>query len=126
MTSHPFGGYPADLLRVPPRPVARRLKARAERLEAMFPAARQIVEARNDRARAALVLRLSDDLIHEYFDELKAACMEAGFAAGTHYISLRLAAQLAIRDAAGRMPAQTADELEIWRRGLASIAQVSS
>ena len=126
MTAHPFGSYPRDLVRVTPRPGAARRLARAQRLASMTPIAAQIFEARDDRARAALVLRLSDDLIHEHFDELKAACMEARFAAGTHYVSLRLAAQLAVRDDAGRMPAGTTAELELWRRGLASIAQVPS
>ena len=119
MTSHPFGRKPRDVVRVRPDPDA-------ERLANMFPIAAQISSARDDRARAALVLRLSDDLIHDYFDELKAACIDAAFAAGTHYLSLRLVAQLAVRDAAGRMPARTMNELELWRRGLASIAQVPS
>jgi hypothetical protein len=115
MTAHPFGQYPRALVSALPA-VA----------ETAFPVAQQIIDAHSHAERAAIVLRLSDDLIHEQFDELKRACLGENFSAGAHYLSLRLAAQLAVRDAAGQLPMPATAELELWRRGLVAMARVWS
>lgn len=95
---------------------------RRRRLAAMFPLARQLVDAGTHAQRAQLLLTLSDQIVLAHFDALKEACDETGFAAGAGYLAERYVSMHAVRDARGALPPQHVNQVENWRRGLASIA----
>jgi hypothetical protein len=82
----------------------------------------QIRHAASDRERARLVLCLSDALAVEHCADLRAACLEAGFPAGACFIDIRVLAARAVRTPDGRMPAELAERVEYWRRGMAALA----
>lgn len=117
-----------DVISVRPRVslIARNRAAalRDERLAAMFPVARQIVEASAHGDRARLLLRISDEVLLEYFAALTDACKETGFDDGAHYLLERYGALLAVRDELGLL--RDGDRLELFRRGLAALAHGAS
>jgi len=82
--------------------------------EHMFPPAAHILNAENNRDRAAMLVRLPDGLVVTHGGLLVRACEQAGFSAGANYLHVRLAALLARREADGRLPAMVAAQLRFW------------
>jgi hypothetical protein len=105
-----------------PRDLLKGQLERRRELAAMFPLARQIVDAGSDAQRAQLILTLSDHILLSHFDALKEACDETGFAAGAGYIVQRYVSLLATRSPEGLLPRDHVDLVENWRRGLGAIA----
>jgi hypothetical protein len=120
IVAHALGHLPRDVIRVKPRASLDGGRREAERLDGMFPLARQIVEAGTHGARAARLLRISDEIVLGHFASLTAACQETGFEDGKQYLLERYAALMAVRDPFGRL--RDADRLELFRRGLAALA----
>lgn len=90
--------------------------------EDQSPVITQLEAAPTDAERAQLLLRLTDDLVLRYGDELQHTCRREKFGAGVHYLQLRTTALHAVRTRAGELPAAAAMPLELWRRGLVAVA----
>lgn len=114
-------------IRVRPRAVLmRRLQDAVQPVppfQTTFYPARRVVEAPTHAARASIVLGLSDALASEHCDELRNACLAAGFEDGARFIDTRVLAALAERGPDGRLPSDIERSLEVWRRGIVAIAQ---
>lgn len=82
----------------------------------------QLHNAGNNRAMAAILLRLPDGLMNDYGGHLGRACAARGFAAGQTFCQLRVALLQRVRDAHGLLPAGEAAELEAWREALSRYA----
>ena len=87
-----------------------------------FPVADQIREARSDRERAQLLLRLSDSALLGGHVDIERACAQSGFAAGQSFLVWRIAALCRTRDAHGLLPELMARELDAWRETMSRIA----
>lgn len=86
------------------------------------PIIHQLVDAATHQERAAQLLRLSDGLIHAIGPELRLACHQLRFAAGEHFLAVRMAAVLALRDAHGLLPEGVARQAEYWRETMSRFA----
>lgn len=65
--------------------------------DSMLPIIRQMHEADSDRARAAILLAVSDAVLMKYRHVFEAACRRAAFGAGLDFINWRRAAWHAVR-----------------------------
>lgn len=90
----------------------------AERL----PIIQQMLDARDDRARADVLLRCPDSIMLKYAPVFRQACQATGFIAGEAFVEQRVACMLAVRGAAGGLPGRVALELETLRAELAAYA----
>ena len=68
----------------------------------MLPIIRQMHDAADDHARAAVLLCVPDSVLLKYRDVFEAACRRAGFNLGLSYIDVRRAAFCAVRGPDGR------------------------
>jgi len=89
----------------------------------MLPLIRQLHDADGDRARAKLLLAMPDAIVLKYSAVLSAACEAARFAAGGEFISRRVAAMRAVRNADGDLPAHIAEDFGDFRRAFAAFAK---
>lgn len=92
------------------------------RIGRMFPIARDIVSASSHARRAEILLRLPDAVVLSHGDVLAAACREAEFIMGVHFLTQRSAVLFANRGLDGQLPEHCTRTLTIWHRGMASIA----
>ena len=90
--------------------------------DTMLPMLRQLHDADGDQARADILLRMPDSVMLKYHEVIHAACRRAGFEAGSNYLALRVSLSLAVRDAAGMLPADLMVSEEQYRRALAEFA----
>ena len=88
--------------------------------DTMLPIIRQLRDARDDRVRADLLLRISDTILLKYADVIADAC--ASFGDGVAFLDLRVAALRATRDAAGLLPERQARPLDALRAAMARYA----
>lgn len=88
----------------------------------MFHVAHQILVAQTDRERAAILLRLPDDIVVTRGHLLREACTARSFPMGATFLEHRLAALTATRDRDGKLPEHHVRSLEIWRRGFVALA----
>ena len=65
--------------------------------DTMLPIIRQMHDAADDHARAAVLLCVPDSVLLKYRDVFEAACRRAGFNLGLSYIDVRRAAFCAVR-----------------------------
>ena len=84
-------------------------------VEKLFPIADQVRCAASAAERAALLLRLSDEVILSGGPDLLAACRDCLFAVGEMYLMVRMAALCATRDASGELPEKLAAQLDRYR-----------
>ena len=87
-----------------------------------FPIYDQLHSAGSHQERAAALLRLSDGLVHEFGILIRGCCQDLGFAAGVQFMTVRLAANLVVRDEHGLLPDHIASELELWREAMSRFA----
>lgn len=71
--------------------------------------------AGDNRARAGLLLTLSDAMLLPYQSQLALVCAVNQFQAGQDFLAYRVAALCSQRDAHGLLPPSIAKELEAWR-----------
>jgi hypothetical protein len=90
-----------------------------------FFVAGEILNASSAEARAAIVLRVPDAVLHQMSGPLMRACIETRFDLGARLLTVRLAALSAVRDEAGRLPDQATAPVEHYRRLVAGLAGVS-
>ncbi len=88
----------------------------------MFEPAYRILVAEGSAARARILLQLSDVVIAEKTEQLRAACAQAGFVAGCQFLFVRVSCLCATRDRAGRLSDKDANLLELWRAHMTRLA----
>lgn len=94
----------------------------AKPAEGLFPIARQILAAATDQERAAILLRLPDEVIVTKGTLLKDACLASQFSLGAHFLDTKIAALTATRGKDGKLPEQHVLAVETWRRGMHAFA----
>ena len=90
--------------------------------EDAFPVVSQLLKARSDSFRAALLLQLSDAVVLAAPVDLGDACAATGFTLGQVFVAKRAALLCRTRDAHGLLPAADAGELERIRVALSELA----
>lgn len=90
--------------------------------DALFPPAEQIIAMPTDAARARLILRLPDAIVHDQLGALMSACTEAGFALGAAYLTARAASFSATRRIDGTLPRGIAAQVDEFRHALVVLA----
>jgi hypothetical protein len=93
-----------------------------QRRDGLFWISNQILSAENHAERAAILLRVPDQVLTEKSDELRDACFASEFSDGAFYVAARTAATCATRTVDGQLPAHMIEQLESWRRGIRMIA----
>ena len=76
--------------------------------DTMLPIVRQMHDAEGDKARARILLSVSDAVLMKYREAFEAACRRASFDAGLRFIDVRRAEWCAVRGADGSLPAHFA------------------
>lgn len=89
----------------------------------LFPVAAMIRDAEGHPRRAALLLRTPDAVMVGHGSAIQDACMAAGFHTGAFYVVVRSSLLNAMRNAAGELPREYAQQAELWRRGMVAIAE---
>lgn len=77
--------------------------------DSMLPIIRQMLDAESDRARAGVLLAVSDQVLMKYRDVFEATCRRAGFDLGVEFIAWRRAAWCAVRQQDGRLKPEFED-----------------
>lgn len=90
--------------------------------DSMLPILRQLHDADGDRSRADTLLRMPDSVMLKYHEVIEGACRRAGFEAGWNFVAVRVSLCLAVRDGAGRAPAELEIVAEQFRAGMADFA----
>ncbi len=90
--------------------------------DTLLPIIRQMHDEADDASRADILLRVPDAVLLKFAKLFEDACRKAGFKAGATFILLRLAALRAVRDAGGKLPADTVAHLDSYRTALAVLA----
>lgn len=124
MTSRALGSEIRNRLSRSPQavlPIARGVRPGQEHL---FPLAAHLLNAEDDRARCAQLVRLPDCTVLSHGGVMAQACMEAGFGIGADYLQVRMAALTARRDGNGDLPAATTAQLRFWTEFMAGQARV--
>ena len=86
--------------------------------DSMLPIIRQMLDAESDRARAGILLTVSDQVLMKYREVFEATCRRAGFDHGVEFIAWRRAAWCAVRQPDGRLK----PEFEAVREAFAAFA----
>lgn len=89
---------------------------------ALEPFVEQLRDAADNRQRAQLLLSCPDATLLRCQEAAARICTRTDFEAGCQLVALRIAALLAVRDAAGCLPMAIARPLENWRAALARYA----
>lgn len=84
--------------------------------------AEELAAATDNRARAALLLRVPDGILLSYHGQLGGICARHHFEAGVSFLAYRVSALCAVRDAHGLLPGRLAGELEAWRTTMSRFA----
>lgn len=72
---------------------------------------------------AAALLRISDVVLLHDGPGISAACYEAGFEHGVHYVASRVAGLCAVRNAEGQLPISVGHLVEHYRFQMALVAE---
>lgn len=90
--------------------------------DSILPVVSQLLKARSDAGRAAILLQLADSIVLSAPLDLGEACDVSGFTLGQVFVAKRAALLCRTRDQHGLLPAVEAAELEQLRQALSHLA----